>query len=80
MFEESVRNSKKEELCRAEESIQQPAFGVKRMPLYSSITDDGFVFDETKAKIANRRRSCTNYYQQTPHASVARMFPPVRML
>jgi hypothetical protein len=51
MFEESVRN-KKEELCHAAASIQQPAFGVKRMPLYSAISKDGFVFDETKAKVA----------------------------
>jgi hypothetical protein len=37
---------------RTAASIQQPAFGVKRMPLYTAITKDGFVFDKTKAKIA----------------------------
>ena len=39
-------------MCRTEESIQQLALGVKRMPLYTAITEDGFVFDETKAEIA----------------------------
>jgi len=39
-------------VCRTAASIQQPAFGVKRVPLYTAITEDGFVFDETKVKIA----------------------------